>query len=123
MRAVLPGRPESRLQALATGVWASRRIAVSFADGERTCLPRLTTFPLQAYISGNAFAILSDHDTLLQTVYDDDQRPLEAIAFDEATGKIAVSTTTVVRIYKPIGQDEDALKVGSMATTRALPRE
>ena len=28
MKAVLPGKPESRLQALATGYWDSRRVTV-----------------------------------------------------------------------------------------------
>lgn len=65
----------------------------------------------QTYITGNAFSILGEPDTLLQTVYDEDETPLEAIAFDEASGKIAVSTRTTVRIYKPFGQDQDALRV------------
>ncbi|KAH8888170.1 hypothetical protein GQ53DRAFT_724750 [Thozetella sp. PMI_491] len=90
MRAVLPGKPESQLQALATGFWDSRRVTV--------------------YISGNAFSILDNPDTLLQTVYDDDEEALEAIALDEATGKIAVCTRRVVRIYQPFGLEEDALQ-------------
>ncbi|KAJ9149269.1 Regulator of V-ATPase in vacuolar membrane protein 1 [Pleurostoma richardsiae] len=90
MKAILPGKPESRLQALATGFWQSRRVI--------------------AYITGSAIAILSDHDTLLQTIYDDDEQRLEAIAFDEASGKIAVCTDRIVRIYKPFGQEEDALR-------------
>jgi hypothetical protein len=92
MKAVLPGKPESRLQALATGYWDSRRIT--------------------AYITGNGFSILGEPDHLLQTVYDDDESPLESIALDEASGKIAVCTCRAVRIYKPFGRDEDALRVG-----------
>ncbi|KAK4166197.1 regulator of V-ATPase in vacuolar membrane protein 1 [Cladorrhinum sp. PSN259] len=86
MKAVLlPGKPEARLQALATGWWQAEKKRVT------------------AYITGNAIAILGDSDVLLQTVYDDDETPLESIAFDEAEGKIAVCTTKgVVRIYKPL---------------------
>ncbi|EHA48223.1 WD repeat-containing protein [Pyricularia oryzae 70-15] len=96
MKAVLPGKPESTSQALSTGFWDSRRIIV--------------------YITGNAFAILSDHKTLLQTVYDDDESPLRAIAFDEASGKIATATDDWVRIYKPFGQEFDALKWALQST-------
>ncbi|KAM7206227.1 RAVE protein 1 C terminal domain containing protein [Rhypophila sp. PSN 637] len=90
MKAVLPGKPECRLQALATGYWNSRRVT--------------------AYISGSAISILGDPDTLIQTIYDDDEDPLQSIALDEATGKIAVCTRRNVRIYKPFGWEEDALK-------------
>ncbi|KXX74066.1 Regulator of V-ATPase in vacuolar membrane protein 1 [Madurella mycetomatis] len=90
MKAVLPGTPESRLQALATGCWDSRRIT--------------------AYITGNALAILGEPDILLQTVYDDDPEPLQAAALDEASGKIAVCTRRNVRVYCPFGKGEDALR-------------
>ncbi|RYO95394.1 hypothetical protein DL764_007712 [Monosporascus ibericus] len=90
MKAVLPGRPEARLQALATGYWDGRRIIV--------------------YITGNALAILSDPDTIVQTIYDDDDRKLEAIAFDESSGKIAACTGATVRVYRPIEAGDDALK-------------
>jgi len=65
----------------------------------------------QTYITGNAFSILGEPDTLIQTIYDDDEDPLQSIAFDEATGKIAVCTHRSVRIYKPFGWEENALKV------------
>ncbi|KAH6676180.1 regulator of V-ATPase in vacuolar membrane protein [Plectosphaerella plurivora] len=90
MRAVLPGRPASGLQALATGFWDSRQIDV--------------------YITGNGFAILQDPDVLIQTIYDDDESELLAVAFDEASGKIATCTKHVVRVYRPLGYSEDALK-------------
>ncbi|KAF4977525.1 hypothetical protein FZEAL_5959 [Fusarium zealandicum] len=90
MKAVLPGNPCSRLQALASGYWDSRHINV--------------------YITGGAFAILEGSQSILQTVYDDSEQPLEAIAFDEATGKIATCTSTKVRVYKPFGSQEDALQ-------------
>lgn len=50
-------------------------------------------------------------DTILQTIYDDDESPLEAIAIDEGSGKIATCTSSNIRIYRPYGQGEDALKV------------
>ncbi|KAJ4211430.1 regulator of (H+)-ATPase in vacuolar membrane [Fusarium solani] len=90
MKAVLPGNPRSRLQGLASGYWDSRHINV--------------------YITGGAFTILEGSSGILQTVYDDGERPLEAIAFDEATGKIATCTSTEARVYKPFGSREDALK-------------
>jgi hypothetical protein len=40
-------------------------------------------------------------DELLQTIYDDDPEPLQAVALDEASGKIAVCTRRVVRVYRP----------------------
>ncbi|KAI0401415.1 WD repeat domain-containing protein [Xylaria palmicola] len=91
MRGVLPGQPEASLQAISTGYWDGRRIIV--------------------YITGNGLAILSDPDTVLQTIYDDDSRPLEAVAFDEVSGKIAASTAETVRIYRPLGRTHDSLKV------------
>lgn len=75
---------------------------------------QLINNPLQVYITGNAFVILRSYDTILQTIYDDDDTPLDAIAFDEAYGKIASCAGNVVRIYKPYGQSEDALKVRSV---------
>ncbi|KAH7040404.1 WD repeat domain-containing protein [Microdochium trichocladiopsis] len=90
MKAVLPGRPEARLQAVAVGSWQGRRTIV--------------------YATGNALAILSDPDTIHQTIYDEDERSLEAVAFDERSGKIAAATGTTVRIYQPIDLDEDTLK-------------
>ncbi|TQN71820.1 Regulator of V-ATPase in vacuolar membrane protein 1 [Colletotrichum shisoi] len=92
MRAVLPGRPRSGLQALATGFWDKRHFNV--------------------YITGSAFTILTDPDTVLQTIYDDDPSHLQAAAFDESSGKIATCTKSVVRVYRPFGQPEDAPKWG-----------
>ncbi|KAH8677734.1 RAVE protein 1 C terminal-domain-containing protein [Xylariales sp. PMI_506] len=91
MKAVLPGRPQASLQGLATGYWDEKRIVV--------------------YISGNALTILSDPETILQTIYDDDERKLEAIAFDEFSGKIAACTDSTVRIYRPFeGEQRWALQ-------------
>jgi len=93
MKAVLPGRPEAQLQAVATGSWQGRRTIV--------------------YATGNGLAILSDPDTILQTIYDEDERSLEAVAFDEKSGKIATATGTTVRIYQPIDFDQNTLKWAS----------
>ncbi|KAK4101351.1 hypothetical protein N658DRAFT_471083 [Parathielavia hyrcaniae] len=105
MRAVLPGKPESRLQALATGCWENKRIT--------------------AYITGNALAILGDPDKLLQTVYDDDPEPLQAVALDEASGRIAVGTRHVVRVYRPLGagQEVGALQWALQSTIAVWDRE
>ncbi|KAB5528187.1 RAVE protein 1 C terminal-domain-containing protein [Coniochaeta sp. 2T2.1] len=101
MKAVLPGKPQSRLQALSTGYWASRRITI--------------------YITGNGFAILAGPEKLIQTVYDDNEDPLDAIVFDEATGKIAVCTNSSVRIYRPFGLEDDALKWGLQSSFDLQP--
>ncbi|ESZ95068.1 hypothetical protein SBOR_4523 [Sclerotinia borealis F-4128] len=90
MRAVLPGKAQAKLQAVCTGYWDSRRLI--------------------AYITGNAFVILTGADTIVQTIYDDDDTQLEAIALDESSGKIATCAGSNIRIYKPYGQDEGALK-------------
>jgi WD40 repeat protein len=43
---------------------------------------------------------------------------LTAIAFDEATGKIATCTERSVRIYRPYGQNEEALRVSCDSTPK-----
>ncbi|KAI1162643.1 WD repeat domain-containing protein [Nemania serpens] len=96
MKAVLPGKPEASLQAISTGYW----------DGQR----------ITAYITGNALSILSDPGTILHTIYDDDGRRLEAVAFDESSGKIAACTDETVRIYRPLGHAHDSLKWALQAT-------
>jgi hypothetical protein len=73
--------------------------------------PLFTKSPFQVYVTGNAFVILRSFDTILQTIYGEDDTPLDAIAFDEAYGKIASCAGHVIRIYKPYGQSEDTLKV------------
>ncbi|KAI1381114.1 regulator of V-ATPase in vacuolar membrane protein [Hypoxylon crocopeplum] len=87
MKAVLPGQPEARLQAVSTGYWDGKRVIV--------------------YITGNALAILSDPETILQTIYDDDERKLEAVSFDESSGKIAACADATVRIYRPLSRGDD----------------
>jgi hypothetical protein len=91
MKGVLPGKPEASLQAISTGYWEGKRIIV--------------------YVTGNALSILCNPHTLLQTIYDDDNRKLEAVTFDESSGKIAACTDGTVRIYRPLGAVDDSLKV------------
>lgn len=86
MKAVLPGKPEASLQALSTG----------YRDGKRVVV----------YISGNALTILSDPDTILQTIYDDDVRKLEAVVFDEYSSKIAACTGSTIRVYQPLDGEQ-----------------
>ena len=88
MRAILPGRPQSRRQALATADW----------DGLR----------LVSYITGNAAVIFTSPHGLLQTIYIDTEALL-AVAIDEDTGRIAICDVQDVYIYVPIGRDEGAL--------------
>ncbi|KIX03397.1 uncharacterized protein Z518_06949 [Rhinocladiella mackenziei CBS 650.93] len=90
MRAILPGRPQSKRQALSTAQW----------DGLR----------LVAYISGNAAVVLSGPQTILQTIYVDTVDSLTAITLEETTGRIALCDTTHVYIYRPVGREEGVLR-------------
>jgi hypothetical protein len=91
MRVVLPGRPEPRLQAVALGWWNGGHVL--------------------AYITGNAFVILNDATTVVQTIYDDDLATLKAIALDEASGIIAISNGRIVRLYQPVAQADGTTQV------------
>ncbi|KAJ5901871.1 hypothetical protein N7495_002399 [Penicillium taxi] len=99
MRAVLPGRPPAKLQSFSTALW----------DGLRVI----------AYISGQALVILGGPQTLLQTIYVDDTHKLEAVAFDEASGKIAVCGGPDVFVYQPYGIQGETLKWSLAYTFRA----
>ncbi|EXJ87897.1 hypothetical protein A1O1_04824 [Capronia coronata CBS 617.96] len=90
MRAILPGRPQSKRQALSTAHW----------DGLR----------LVAYISGNAAVILSGPETILQTIYVDTVDNLLAITFEETTGRIALCDDSRVYIYRPVGREQGVLR-------------
>ncbi|KAF2110546.1 WD repeat protein-like protein [Lophiotrema nucula] len=90
MRGILPGRPQAKLQAVTHGAWEGNEII--------------------AYVSGNALIILDRPNHALQTIYVDEESELEAIALDEESGKIAACSTKNVYIYRPYGQDEDAIK-------------
>ncbi|KAJ5490889.1 hypothetical protein N7539_002456 [Penicillium diatomitis] len=99
MRAVLPGRPPAKLHAFSTALWDGLRIVV--------------------YISGHALVILSDPQTLLQTIYVDDTEKLEAVTFDEASGKIAVCGGPDIFVYQPYGIKGETLKWSLASTFRA----
>ncbi|KAF2757793.1 WD repeat protein-like protein [Pseudovirgaria hyperparasitica] len=90
MRAILPGKPQPQLQAATTCSWNGLRVII--------------------YISGNALVILGGPNRVLQTIYTESEIGLEAVCLDEATGKIATCAGDHVYVYKPYGQDEDALK-------------
>ncbi|PQK17752.1 hypothetical protein BB8028_0008g02590 [Beauveria bassiana] len=90
MSAVLPGKPQSRLQGFATGLWANKHV--------------------NAYITGSALTILDDPQKIIQAIYDENDDELEAIAFDDASGKIAVCTTNSIRVYRPSARFEDPYK-------------
>ncbi|RBR23386.1 uncharacterized protein FIESC28_03819 [Fusarium coffeatum] len=77
---------------------------------------KFTTATRSTYITGSAFTILEGSHRILQTVYDEGEQTLEAIAVDEATGKIATCTLTQVRVYKPFGSHEDTSKWALEAT-------
>ncbi|OKL63732.1 hypothetical protein UA08_00907 [Talaromyces atroroseus] len=100
MRAVLPGRPQSKLQALSTALWDDLRIV--------------------AYISGHALVVLTGAQTLLQTIYVDDSDYLETVAIDEASGQIAVSSGPDVYIYRPNGFKGESLKWSLAVTFRSV---
>jgi len=90
---ILPGRPQSTPQTLCTGEWQRKRVV--------------------AYISGTSIIILGGVDKLIQTIYLEHR--LEAIAFDENTGKIAVCAVGKVYVFRPNGKAEGYLKVSAIA--------
>ncbi|KAH8816301.1 WD repeat protein-like protein [Xylogone sp. PMI_703] len=89
MRTVLPGKAEAKLQAVCTSHWNDRQ--------------------LTGYVSGDALIILDGADGIVQTIYNEGTE-LSAIAIDEGSGKIAICAGSGVHVYKPYGEDENALK-------------
>jgi hypothetical protein len=105
--AVLPGQPRAKSQAVCTAEWNGKRLVVSeFYPQECHSNPKL-----QAYISGNALVILDSPLHLSQTIYHNYLAPLDSVAIDGATGKIATCSKCSILIYKPYGQNDEALKV------------
>ncbi|KAL5412587.1 hypothetical protein PMIN06_003363 [Paraphaeosphaeria minitans] len=100
MRDILPGRPQAKLQAVTQGLWEDHQII--------------------AYVSGNALIILDAPNHVLQTTYIDEESELEAVTFDENTGKLAACSKRSIYIYQPYGQDEGAVK-WSLQGTMSLP--
>ena len=89
MRAILPGRPQSKRQAISTAHWDDLRLV--------------------AYISGSAAIIATGPNDLLQTIYIDTETSLHAIAIEESSGQIAVCGDKNVYIYIPRGREEGVL--------------
>ncbi|KAL4879357.1 RAVE protein 1 C terminal-domain-containing protein [Aspergillus karnatakaensis] len=98
MRAVLPGRPPTKLQSFSTALWNGLRVVV--------------------YISGQALVILGGPHKLLQTIYIDDTSALEAVAIEETTGKIAVCGGPHAFVYQPYGVPNETLKWSLSNTLR-----
>ncbi|KAL8949154.1 MAG: hypothetical protein Q9222_004719 [Ikaeria aurantiellina] len=90
MRAILPGKPQARLQAVSTAQWDGLRLVV--------------------YISGNGLMILRGPHDLVQTIYHEACPALVAVIIDENTGKIATASATEVFIYSPYEHHEELLK-------------
>ena len=90
MRAILPGRPPPKQQALCTALW----------DGLRVI----------AYISGNAIIVLGGPQQILQTIYVDDVESLSAVTVEETSGAIAACGGQNVYIYEAFGREEDVLR-------------
>ncbi|KAF1981333.1 WD repeat protein-like protein [Aulographum hederae CBS 113979] len=90
MRAILPGKPQAKLQAVTTGCWEHKQII--------------------AYVSGNALVILDSPHHLLQTTYEEEGNTLNAVALDETSGKIATCYGATVLVYQPYGHEEGAVQ-------------
>ena len=110
MREILPGRPESKLQAISVGLWNSQQIIVSLLP--YLCNGVNEAYHIKAFVSGNALIILESPNSLLQTIYLAEDVQLEAVEVDVESGQIATCAGSTVYVYKPYGQDEGALKVG-----------
>lgn len=112
MRVVLPGKPQAKLQAICTTEWEGQRIVVRPWSTIRV---QKLTETSKAYISGSALIILGGPHNIIQTVYHDASPHLDTVAIDEATGKIAVSDSQDIYVYRPYGKGEGALKVNAAA--------
>ena len=121
MRTILPGKPQAKLQAVCTAQWEGLRLVVSDYCISATNRALLMIGFYKVYISGNGIVILGGPHDLIQTIYHDEQSELEAVAIDEATGKIATCTSKEVMIYNPYGREEGALKVLQTSTVTHLP--
>ncbi|KAL8736926.1 MAG: hypothetical protein Q9181_002191 [Wetmoreana brouardii] len=106
MRAILPGKPQARLQAVSTAQWGVLRLVVLL---NTLCVSVTITNVLcniKVYISGNGIMILSGPRDLLQTIYLEESSALIAVTVNEATGKIATASTKEIYLYGPYGQEE-----------------
>ncbi|SPO00489.1 related to RAV1 - similarity to Drosophila DmX gene [Cephalotrichum gorgonifer] len=73
-----------------------------------------------AYITGNAFTILTRPQTVVQTIYGDTDDRLEAITIDEESGRIATCTRTEVRLYRPCTENPKASLKWTLEATLAV---
>ncbi|ERF76244.1 hypothetical protein EPUS_04321 [Endocarpon pusillum Z07020] len=103
MRAVLPGKPPAKPQALCTAHWDGLRVIT--------------------YISGRALIILGDAQKILQTIYIDDAASLEAVTIDERSGKIAVCDNIHIFIYRPVGKEEGVLRWSQQSESQGEERQ
>ena len=106
MRAILPGKPQARLQAVTTGSWEGKQIIACI----RSCLC-LGCKAANLSFFGNAVIILDGPNSILQTIYLELSDELIAIVLDELSGKVAAASSSTVHVYKPYGRDEGALRV------------
>ncbi|KPI40482.1 Regulator of V-ATPase in vacuolar membrane protein 1 [Cyphellophora attinorum] len=83
MRPILPGRPHSGRQAISTAYWNGNRLI--------------------AYLSHSAIVVTTGLYSILQTIYLDCE-PLQAVAIEEFSGRIAASNSTTVFVFEPVGQ-------------------
>lgn len=83
MQPILPGRPHAGRQAISTAYWNGIR--------------------LTAYVSRSAIVITTSLYTILQTIYLDCE-PLQAVAIEEFSGRIAASNSTTVYVFEPVGK-------------------
>ncbi|QSS60116.1 WD domain-containing protein [Histoplasma capsulatum] len=96
MRALLPGRPPAKLQALSIALWSNIRIV--------------------SYITGHALVILSGPHKLLQTIYLDDAEPSDSVLIDEASGRIAVAGGPDISVFKPCCVGDNTWKVRAFSS-------
>ncbi|KAL8645036.1 MAG: hypothetical protein Q9226_007480 [Calogaya cf. arnoldii] len=103
MRAILPGKPQARLQALCTTEWEGLRLVV--------------------YVSGIGLMILSGPGDLIQTIYHEDCAALIAVTIDDASGKIATASSHEIHVYRPYGKEDGLLKWSLQCTIPRPPQE
>jgi WD40 repeat protein len=84
MQTTLPGRPQTHLQALSTGVYQDQTVV--------------------CYISGSALIVCNAPESILQTIYHDDvpwtSSGLVAVAYDQRSAKIATASADNVYVYE-----------------------
>ncbi|KAL9606633.1 MAG: hypothetical protein Q9179_000219 [Wetmoreana sp. 5 TL-2023] len=120
MRAILPGKPQARLQAVSTAQWGALRLVVLLNTPFVSVAITNVLCNVKVYISGNGIIILGGPRDLLQTIYLEESSTLIAVTIDEATGKIATANPKEIYVYGPYGQEEGVLKWSFQCV---IPRE